>query len=574
MNIATGRISPDSVNVDDAVSIGKKQMAIYESSWPESFNGTLSSSVVTLSAGKKGVKCGSGTVYDTQLIYARVMGLVSTRQYDLKDLFRHELAPLPTSLFDDNGNMRPATSKSVMKQKLQVTQSVRASTKPDVIIMDGSAILWCIHWPTSGTVQDFVDSYCHYVSQRLDTCDVCLIFDRYFEYSIKSDTRRSRMSKKAGLSHKLKLSTPLPSQQTFLTVTENKVQLIDMICEQMKEKAMLIPSSESGFKHTLLITGSNEVPQEISNGVLINRADLRTSHEEVDVIIPQQVVNAAVQGSKNVTVVCDDTDVFILLLHYYLLMKLSCNLLMEGASSDRAVIDIAATCRKHAAIVSHLLAAHALSGCDTVAKLSGIGKATIVKKLQNGHTLDQVGEKDANIDGVIAEATKFIGACYGKNKVSMSDVRYDVWLSKTGNKKAKKTPKLQALAPTSEAFSENVKRAHFQTCIWKSAMEPDPPNLDPTKFGWRKDKLAKLLTPVTLPADTLLAPASVLQLICCGCASDQPCASGRCGCYTAQLACTVFCSCFITSNCQNVWTKSADISDEEPGDDSDDDVGE
>ena len=225
-------------------------------------------------------------------------------------------------------------------------------------------------------------------------------------------------------------------------------------------------------------------------------------------------------------------------------------------------------------IVPHLLAEHALSGCDTVAKLNGIGKATIVKKLQNGHTLDQVGEKDANIDGVIAEATKFIGACYGKNKVSMSDVRYDVWLSKTGNKKAKKTPKLQALPPTSEAFSENVKRAHFQTCIWKSSMEPDPPNLDPTKFGWRKDKLAKLLTPVTLPADTLLAPASVLKLICCGCASDQPCASGRCGCYTAQLACTVFCSCFITSNCQNVWTKSADISDEEPGDDSDDDVGE
>ena len=120
VNIATGKISPDSVNVDDAVSICRKQMTMCESSWPEGFNGTLSSSVVTLAAGKKGVKCGSGTVYDMQLIYARVMGLLSTRQYDLKDLFRHELAQLPTSLFDDNGNMRPATSKSVLKQKLQI----------------------------------------------------------------------------------------------------------------------------------------------------------------------------------------------------------------------------------------------------------------------------------------------------------------------------------------------------------------------------------------------------------------------------------------------------------------------
>ena len=46
----------------------------------------------------------------THLIYAWVMGLVSTRQYDLKDLFRHELAPFLTSFFDYNGNMRPATS--------------------------------------------------------------------------------------------------------------------------------------------------------------------------------------------------------------------------------------------------------------------------------------------------------------------------------------------------------------------------------------------------------------------------------------------------------------------------------
>ena len=58
------------------------------------------------------------------------------------------------------------TSKSVLKQKL---------AKPYVIIMDGSAILWCIHWSSSGTVQVFVDSYWHYVSQRHRTFDVCLI---------------------------------------------------------------------------------------------------------------------------------------------------------------------------------------------------------------------------------------------------------------------------------------------------------------------------------------------------------------------------------------------------------------
>ena len=35
--------------------------------WLEGFNGTLTS-VVTLAAGKRGVKCGPGTVYDTSYI--------------------------------------------------------------------------------------------------------------------------------------------------------------------------------------------------------------------------------------------------------------------------------------------------------------------------------------------------------------------------------------------------------------------------------------------------------------------------------------------------------------------------
>ena len=132
LNIVSGRIGPDSVKVDNAVSIGRTQLHVYESSWSEAFNGALSKNVTTMAVSRKSVKFGTSTVYDTQLIYSRVMGLVSTRPIDLQDLFNYELAPLPTSMFDDNGNMRIST-KSVLKNKLQVTQSTRASVKPNVI---------------------------------------------------------------------------------------------------------------------------------------------------------------------------------------------------------------------------------------------------------------------------------------------------------------------------------------------------------------------------------------------------------------------------------------------------------
>ena len=117
-----------------------------------------------------------------------------------------------------------------------------------------------------------------------------------------------------------------------------------MICEQVKNKALSFPANEEEFNHKLLITGSSEVPQEICSGVVVDRIDLKTTHGEADVIIPQQMVYAVSQGAKTIIVICDDTDVVAILLHYYLLSKLTCCLLMEGTSAaERIVIDITAT---------------------------------------------------------------------------------------------------------------------------------------------------------------------------------------------------------------------------------------
>ena len=94
------------------------------------------------------------------------------------------------------------------------------------------------------------------------------------------------------------------------------------------------------------------------------------------------------------------------------------------------------------------------------------------------------------------------------------------------------TPKLKALPPTTEAFEENVKRAHLQTCIWKAALDEDPPDLDPANFGWIRDDSNKSLTPVTVPCGVQPAPPDFLKLIRCG---DQTCSSRRCRCASAQL---------------------------------------
>ena len=128
-----------------------------------------------------------------------------------------------------------------------------------------------------------------------------------------------------------------------------------------------------------------------------------------------------------------------------------------------------------------------------------------------------------------------------------------------GKKNITAAPPLKSIPPTSEAFRENVLRAHAQIGVWKSALHPDPPSFDPTEYGWSRDKPSKFLTPRTLLADVPLAPPEVLELLRCGCSTDEPCSTQRCGCHTGHLPCTFFCACHAESHSQNPYNMDKEI---------------
>ncbi|KAK3883332.1 hypothetical protein Pcinc_012368 [Petrolisthes cinctipes] len=293
---------------------------------------------------------------------------------------------------------------------------------------------------------------------------------------------------------------------------------------------------------------------QICSGIKTPRYDMRTTHEEADVILVQQAIIIATQVKPTcIKVVSDDTDVFILLLYYYRMTNMTCKLLMEGTSSLRTTANIGATVKRHWNIIPELPAAHAITGCDSVAF---IGKATALKVLAKGVKLTSVGDRTATLDGVIKEATSFVGQCYGgKQTDNMSKVRLEMWLNKTGKRKLASPPKLKSIPLTTESFVKNFKKAHYQTIIWKSALQPHPTALDPTDFGWSKDELSKSLLPVTLKPNIAIAPADILQAVRCGCATNQPCNSSRYVCCHAHLSCTAFCKCYQSENCHNKWTK-------------------
>ena len=208
---------------------------------------------------------------------------------------------------------------------------------------------------------------------------------------------------------------------------------------------------------------------------------------------------------------------------------------------------------KHSSIVPQLTAAHAFSRCDTVGCYHGIGKTKVVKALSAGIELNHSGDPKASLDDVMKESTHFIGECYGKKcdpSDTMSSIRYKVWVSHTGRKWASILPKLKSLPPNVEAFREK-KRAHFQTCIWKAALQQDPPELDPLEFGWASEGPSGAYCQVSLPRKVEVAPSDILKLINCSCSSDRSGSSQICSCSSAQLACSLFCKCEGSLTCCN-----------------------
>ena len=180
---------------------------------------------------KKFVSVGTEKEYDTTVIYSRVIGIqASSRELDLKKVLRHELAPVPTSMFHDSGAARMCKAKSDLKKRLARESSSRiVETNQAAIVLDGSAILWVVHWPAKGKVVDFVNNFKKYISNKLHESDVYLVFDRYRDYSTKSVTREGRASDASRL-YQLSENRPLPSQKAVLTVSANKKPLIGTIC--------------------------------------------------------------------------------------------------------------------------------------------------------------------------------------------------------------------------------------------------------------------------------------------------------------------------------------------------------
>ena len=133
-------------------------------------------------------------------------------------------------MFSESGEMRVAKAKSVLKKVLQKeVSSICIKKAISTVGIDGSAIVYLIHWPaSSATVGDFVVKFRNYIEKQLQSYNVYLVFDRYRKYSTKGVTRVSRGAQLSRV-HQLTTVMPVLSPKVILTFPDNYANLLALL---------------------------------------------------------------------------------------------------------------------------------------------------------------------------------------------------------------------------------------------------------------------------------------------------------------------------------------------------------
>ena len=298
-------------------------------------------------------------------------------------------------------------------------------------------------------------------SEKLLKSDVYLIFDRHKESSIKSDTRQKRLDQ-FRCSHTLSKTSPLPAKEVTLRVIETKMQLIEMAKSDLMDNLPSAPNK-------LVITSQQDEPEQLLHGTRTLRPDLRSTQEEADVIIPHQVSAALTDGKSSIKVLCEDTEDFVLLCHCYHSNDWQVNLYLAEFSEGKSIISIKDSVKTHNQLIPDSLSVHALTGCDSVSMMYGIGKKKAINVAKMS-SLSYLRQLTANEEQYLQQSKQFIANCYGGKSESSTENRRGVTILDMNTTRQKTvlrttTPEIIAVIKTSPCHRvRNANLTYNKTC--------------------------------------------------------------------------------------------------------------
>jgi hypothetical protein len=494
------------------------------------------------------------TVEADRNLFGRLLIADNARQINLRDVLGYELSPVPFSLAHCDGSLRK-TNKSVLFSILEKNVSV-ATRLPaptlettSVHLIDGMALVQMVKTGGASTFGELANKYFSIATEPLSQngCDrLDIVFDQYWDKSIKS-CERSRRGLSSALEVKINSpSTPIPKQWAkYITNPVNKTNL----CIFLTNAFTVLGQEKLPLNKKLVIGGGcsdGESALSIRKGRRVETIrELKADHEESDTRLLLHAKHAS-QPDRRIVIHSPDTDVFVLSISFY--EELGCKeLWFRTGVKDRLryvpVHKVSNNIGKK--MCKALPAFHALTGCDSTSAFAGVGKKRgydILSQCEcHQESMSLLGQQHILTEEMIEQCTSFVISLYPSTKripTTMDELRYIMF--------CQKKQKSEMLPPTSDSLCQHLKRVNYQTLVWRRSLVGAQELPQPQCHGWKEEDGA--LVSVLMTNDPV--PRSILELTTCSC-KKSACRS-NCSCTNNGLCCTEACFCMADNEtCMN-----------------------
>ena len=224
-------------------------------------------------------------------LFSRLYIACQTRDGDLDTFFSHENQPNPPSL-SDKGSIRFGTKSDLLSCLENQVTSQLDSPVCDVIVLDGAVVVQMLNPGPCKTFEDYaVLVFVPFiVSQLKKVTRLDLVWDQYFQMSLKATTRSKRGS---GVRRRVLPGAELPRNWAdFLHNEDNKKELFHFL------SPYLISISVDASKQLVVTDGENT----LSRNYAVSSALSPCSHEEADTRMILHAADAASVGYTRVLI--------------------------------------------------------------------------------------------------------------------------------------------------------------------------------------------------------------------------------------------------------------------------------
>lgn len=417
---------------------------------------------------------------DVQL-FSRLFIVARERQLDLDIFFKYENHKYPPSL-SVNGLLRQGT-KADLAEKLESLGGAHDIPEIfDCVIYDGAALVQKIRPKNSKTFQEYFDLdlkvYVMRDVQKTKCKRLDFVWDLYFPNSLK---RQEREGRGVGSRRQVSPNNSLPSDWfNFLRNGNNKTEFFQFLANNLL----------SNMPEVNVVTNVNQVIYASNDNNFSSIVGKEFYIEEADARLVWHARDMAEHGATCVLVRSSDTDVLVLFVSYFGILKeggLKELWMLTGTGIKSRYVPVHAIAEALGREKSEALPGfHAYTGSDNTSYFASKGKKTCFNTwISHPEVTPAFAMLSSPLSAMSEENMKLLEkyTCFlydpHTSYTCLHEVRRDLF--------ATKNKLVQFIPPTFASLEQHALRAMYQAGhLWGNVMTSDPKQPpSPSLWGWQ-----------------------------------------------------------------------------------------